>query len=587
VVVTREVKYEGLRWKHSSPEEHAAAKERLAAAPERKLAPTPADLPAAKAFADQRATVQAFMRAFVDVVPAAQRTGKSVPTVLAVAVDKPDQLTFRRELEDFCRVHDRAVPTNLAVLYEITQNEVTVRKSQARIVFGVRLRDDGRVRVSPGRILVEFLTTTVHFFVLFMPSLLPFLAVMYSQEVYAQTTATRDPLVWKDFLAPYWLSAVLLGSGPQVVSTLRAVTAELIVYTTVMLAYVVVYYLDLHLVVEDSRLARMASGLLATVLRLHVAFILFLSALVLTWCLLAAILNPQRFLPVGVAIIVTAAVVIATRRQMLGAARKLRQALVSSFEARLQTALKVAVDMTLDDRKRKKEREVRKLGIGAAAGTNLLSLDAEPEVAAGDVATGDRPPQAAPAPGADKEDPKASAARRAADKAADKAALEPADVYAIIAGPENADSGINMEEFEGLFEKLDLGLSHARREQLFAYMDISGNGKIDQKEFTEGWEFLTKLLVDEAVDQAGVSEGQITVIVVGLLLWLAFLFAFIFVALQGWFAYGGFESAVQSMMISTAGFATMRMRRRSPAEDPDEFDRLVKGSTSQMAPART
>jgi hypothetical protein len=107
---------------------------------------------------------------------------------------------------------------------------------------------------------------------------------------------------------------------------------------------------------------------------------------------------------------------------------------------------------------------------------------------------------------------------------------------------------------------------------------------ISQREFEDGWDFLVTLLVEESIDSAGVSPGQITLAITSLIVWLAFVFAFIFLAIGAWFTSGPFESAVQSMFVGVTGFLSQRLRGKSVAEkNEDELESLVRKFVSESS----
>lgn len=72
-------------------------------------------------------------------------------------------------------------------------------------------------------------------------------------------------------------------------------------------------------------------------------------------------------------------------------------------------------------------------------------------------------------------------------------------------------------------------------------------------------------------EQAGISSAQIVLAVTVLVLWLILVFAFIFLAIQGWVASGSFESAVQSIFVGVAGGVLRSVQRHRPQEY-DEAD---------------
>ena len=468
-----------------------------------------------------------------------------------------------------------------------------------------------------------------------------------AQEVFAHTTATRMPLMWQHYFAiqeperSFFTGAFFSAHGPQLAAAVRVEVFELCVFGAATLLHMVIHYMDSRAV-----LPRLFQRLYGVIFWVHTMALLLHVSLTASWCLLAAVLDPTHFLPTGTAIVVAIIVVSTTRRQLGAAAGRLRLALTHGFEQRLQKVLHRALELGLAAQLKAQKAEVLEIGLSA---NQLLLPDGGSLL--NDGAAGLLTPRQAQGAEKDRKSATTEAALKGTGDAQGEAArrdtaqkLLPSDVFNMLAkGSKSSKSGLetalDVAEFEALFDKLDLDISRARREQLFAYMDMSGapcrrapararargmdaccargslarapprgaarvarracaasgrgrtsrsfprasrlatgDGRISQKEFEDGWDFLVTLLVEEAVDSAGVSPGQITLSIAGLIVWLLFLFAFIFLAIQGWFRAGSFESAIQSMFIGVTGFLTQRLRSRTKAErsDEGEFRQYVK-----------
>lgn len=440
------------------------------------------------------------------------------------------QRGLHEALRAFCAEHGRLEPTRVAVMWELSQLGVTINRRAQRTLTGIKLATNPAQRqrgCSSGDFMREAVTVVMHFIVLLVPSTPLFLSAMYAQEVYASTSATRQPLLWQHMFElreparSLWTRAVLFDSGGQVLWSVRAALVWLSCFFGATILHMGAHYLDLPPEEEPgsvrARVRRAAARLYALILGMHIFIVLVHTSLTLTWMMLAAVLEPTTFLPVGTAMVVGTVVVLSTRREMVRSARALKRALEASFNtklqvsarpgrggtrwalapralhsgggaaarsarasaggprartahatrapparparpARAQVALRKAWLAFREEQEARQTSQVRELGITAEQIMRQNVLDVGPGRGAhqqGPLA----PPLGAPPSGQ----------------------LQPAEVFAMLtsglrasADGDEGDTSVTMAEFEILFEKLDLQLSRARREQLFAYMDISG-----------------------------------------------------------------------------------------------------------------
>lgn len=623
------------------------------------LKPSKADLTPNYLFDDYKRTLASFINEYlvVDRNPASQ--------VLAETAERDGSRTFADELTRFCKANARREPSNVAVLYELANRGITITKLKKRTVYGLRLDVEMTNKLSSDRTVVEILTVMFHTFLMFTPGMLILAVVLYSQawaalivtaariptavqvltscmplfsrcsldpprifqEIFAVTTATRMPLLWQHFFAlqepgrSFFWNAFFTSHGAQLAFAVRVEIFQLVIFGVATLVYMISQYVDLT--TQGSAWAVLLRTIYGCIFWLHTMTLLMHISVTATWCLLAAVLDPNEFLPTGTAIVVAIIVVVATRRELGAAAGKLRLALTQGFEKRLQAVLKRAIEAGMAAQLKAQTAEVLEIGLNANQlvlpnGASLLDDGSAPKAA-----NAPTPKQVDQKTEADLKRTREAVGASAKEEAAEK--LMPADVFNLLAEQSKSykrglESSLDVAEFESLFEKLDLDISRARREQLFAFMDMSGallclqhapcahssfahltrssiprivmpplnagDGRISQKEFEDGWSFLITLLVEEAVDSAGVSPGQITLTITGLVIWLLFLFAFIFLAVQGWFTAGSFESAVQSIFIAVTGFLSQRLRSKSKAElsDDGDFNGMVNGFISSGAP---
>merc|ERR1712196_710153 len=114
---------------------------------------------------------------------------------------------------------------------------------------------------------------------------------------------------------------------------------------------------------------------------------------------------------------------------------------------------------------------------------------------------------------------------------------------------------LTMEQFKRLFELLELDITEGQKEQLFAFCDLDMSGEISEKEFTDGWEMMVQVFLENSADNLGLSRAQIFMVVSTMMVTLVLLIVFILLTLTAW-QNEGFEAVVQSVMISGVGKAT-------------------------------
>ena len=151
------------------------------------------------------------------------------------------------------------------------------------------------------------------------------------------------------------------------------------------------------------------------------------------WLLLAAILNPNKFLPFGCAVLVVVVVATTIGRQMLEAADRLKEMLWKAFSSVLQTKMQEAMEKIA---KKVYEEQMEKEGR---------------------LASSDEPDEDQPPPPERKEE------------------VTPLDIFMAI----NTDGSecLKMDEFKKLFDLLDLDITENQKENLFAFCDADCSGE--------------------------------------------------------------------------------------------------------------
>eukprot|EP00746_Dinoflagellata_sp_MGD_P092896 gnl/MRDRNA2_/MRDRNA2_367456_c0_seq1.p1 gnl/MRDRNA2_/MRDRNA2_367456_c0~~gnl/MRDRNA2_/MRDRNA2_367456_c0_seq1.p1 ORF type:complete len:160 (-),score=39.06 gnl/MRDRNA2_/MRDRNA2_367456_c0_seq1:83-505(-) len=106
-------------------------------------------------------------------------------------------------------------------------------------------------------------------------------------------------------------------------------------------------------------------------------------------------------------------------------------------------------------------------------------------------------------------------------------------------------------------------------EQIFAYCDTDGSGCMSKVELEEAWDFLLKQLIEQAMITLGCSNVDIIATVILTVGSLACLFAFVCLALQGWYAESSFDAVVQTALVSGMGKLVTVYRNKAKGESGD------------------
>jgi hypothetical protein len=441
----------------------------LSAEEQAALAAAAAAAAAAAEFARGKELVRQFVSARCDVKPFSTSFINAEPL-------SAEPKSFGSELRAWAAAKGVREPSLFETQHALSELGVLLVETRYREVHGVELQMHATPVCTWGRLWVEGLTVLVHFWLLVAPGLVLLTTSMYAQDVFAMTTATKQPLLWQQAFSRaegdqshHWLRSLYTDSS-QILTTVRLAVIECVAFTAATAIHMCLHYAD---VCQPAlvRAKKVFDRLYSLLLLLHVLLLLLHVFVNLTWCVLAAILDPVNFLPAGTAIVVAIFVIVSTKRELSAAASKLRALLSAAFETRLQATLtraKAAID---SDRR---EAQMRELGLsrGLFAGTSVIVDDevttaVPPAAGAGTPAPPQPPAPAAPPVALAELAPPAPTVTSAAD-----AKLLPSDVFALLT--DGNSTSLTVDAFTKLFERLDLQLSDARKEQLFAYMDTSG-----------------------------------------------------------------------------------------------------------------
>lgn len=313
--------------------------------------------------------------------------------------------------------------------------------------------------------------------------------------------------------------------------------------------------------------------LFASILLCHLALVFGLIGIVSAWVLLAAVLNPNRFLPYGTAIVVLVVVAGTVGSAMLDALAKLT--------SRLRHAFLKALRHKLEKARAAIEREIAE---ELSLANNITSSPSgyDPfESSEGDRKGAD----------ADDDQPEVTAAdifallveRHASEKAS-------TTMPAVVATSKEAvamagdDSQLAIADFRRLFQLLELHFTASEEERLFAMTDLDGSGFVTAAEWEAAWDDLTDEMITRLVSEAGLSRQRVLGMVAALVGLLIVFFIFLFTTLSGWYSQKSFDAVVQSTLFAFVGRIAIACRGKAKAEaaDNEELSRMVDGMLGEQ-----
>jgi len=159
--------------------------------------------------------------------------------------------------------------------------------------------------------------------------------------------------------------------------------------------------------------------------------------------------------------------------------------------------------------------------------------------------------------------------------------VTPSDIFSLL--DVSGDGSLDRNEFERLFSSVDTVIPDHQVENFFNMCDTNGSGTISQEEFEDGWENLKEAMIKEYMATLGASNTDIFFIVLLVVLNLSCLFAFIFLALQGWYSAQAFDAAIQSCLLGVGGWLQNKFRKKakfedqSPAEQASSIEDVAEG----------
>lgn len=269
------------------------------------------------------------------------------------------------------------------------------------------------------------------------------------------------------------------------------------------------------------------------------------------WCLLAAILDPFKFLPWASAMVTFILVLAWKVEELKRAAEKLSLTIKEQYTAALYESVRrlenaqrnaTALRATAERRERRKALRVEPASLRPTE-VRHRSLDKSGVVERPSVATEEAP-----------------------------VAFDPGHLFDLL----NTDGspGLTRTEFMGMFVRLDLNVSEGKRQLMFTYAN-SRSEKLDavisREEFIAAWQWLEETMADSMAGTLGLSRFQMSAAIVSLALLLVGVLAFLLIAIVAFNTNGGFSAVVQSAAIAQSGLVAKWAQKKPKAQELDEM----------------
>jgi len=350
------------------------------------------------------------------------------------------------------------------------------------------------------------LDVVLHFSVLIAPSVFLISRALQMQYNYSVTMAPLTdnhlPLMWYNVLEGPELKACM---GKYVLPSATIIVLESLGYLGLALLRMLIHYCELPEHGYSGCFMLCVRWLFSWFIQFQLWVFITYVFLVMTWAILAAVLNPQEYLVVGVAVAVGVIIVAITFKQLLQAAAQFKSLVSEAFSRNCAASIHQSLS----------------------------------SVGHGDLSSG------------------AETARE----------FDARELFSML--NTDGDDVLSIEEFKGLFTTLNIDISEEKQDKLLALCDIDCSDTIDEEEFVNAWDYFYEVFLEEAASQAGLSIFHVVLTVAMIALIIALVFIFLFVAIAAWSNESNFVTVIRSLVVTLMGGMVSYMRPRSATEGGD------------------
>ena len=128
---------------------------------------------------------------------------------------------------------------------------------------------------------------------------------------------------------------------------------------------------------------------------------------------------------------------------------------------------------------------------------------------------------------------------------------------------------IAFEEFNNIFEQLNLKIPYVRRLKIFSEADKNKRGELKYQDFVRALTQIKDYFIFEVMNQMGISQQEMIISLVWSVILLLLMFAFIFVGIAAFSPASSFSSVTNTIMPLVAGFAVNK--RKKEEEKPEDL----------------
>eukprot|EP00931_Biecheleriopsis_adriatica_P032105 TRINITY_DN18762_c0_g1_i1.p1 TRINITY_DN18762_c0_g1~~TRINITY_DN18762_c0_g1_i1.p1 ORF type:complete len:1570 (-),score=301.84 TRINITY_DN18762_c0_g1_i1:81-4748(-) len=474
-------------------------------------------------------------RHFLDVEDDRSPSGQFVKGIRTRYLDYCAQQGLEPVDVDFMNPHKEESAEH-GLLHFAWQNDSSFQEVTIQKIMGAKLYKQARLVTGWRSVLADVLKAVVHLAVLLLPAIVLKWRAMDAQQVYANTMAVNEPVQWLDFLG---VPAPFVGfdtGGRDTLLLCSAVMSSQFVYVIFVLLRVLLHYLEVK-----NKVVSIYFFIFGIILAVEMALALTYVGVIAAWTILAMILQPTKFLANGTAVLVTLAVIVALWKQFKEVATHTKDVVFAKVDAKLQTVLQ---EVKARIEKETHDRAVDRLRLRKAAPKAKKKPKPQAQVYDESQAGFD-----------DIRNEKTSFR------------VTPSDIFNLL--DKDKSGTVSREEFRSLFENMDNKMSDTQIRKLLAYGDTDGSGRLTKQELEEAWSYIVDNLVNKALYDMGQSTTDMVLGIIAALALLVIGFAFIFLAMQGWYNDSSLQAVIQAALVAGWGRLSSSVQKTATPGDAD------------------
>ncbi len=135
---------------------------------------------------------------------------------------------------------------------------------------------------------------------------------------------------------------------------------------------------------------------------------------------------------------------------------------------------------------------------------------------------------------------------------------------------------LTFDEFSNIFKKLKLQICHVEMLRIFSEADIDKNGELSYQDFIRAFQIMKNHFVQKYLIENGITYQDMIISLIGAIIMLLLMFAFIFVGISAFSPTSPFSSVINSLMPLLAGFSVNRQEMKSGDAKKEEIKDAAK-----------